>query len=405
LGDIAGRGVVLNSFDGTNPIETEVIARERIFLSPPHLSGREAVLVARAFDSNYIAPVGPMLDEFERDLIREMGVEHCVAVNSGTAALHLALRVAGVGVGDEVWAPTLTFIGGVSPIVFQNARPVFVDCDSHGIIDLDLVEEELANSSKNGRLPKALVVADLYGMCVDIPRARALCDRYKILLVSDSAEAVGSRLRGRASGNGADFVVLSFNGNKIVTTSGGGALLSDNADWIKKARFLSAQASEPGPYYQHNEIGFNYRLSNISAAIGRGQIANLDERVARKREIHEAYRSGLSGLPGISLLQEPPECVSNRWLTVVFIDPAVAGVTPEDVRLALEAINIESRAVWKPMHLQPVFAAERTIGGAVAERLFAQGLCLPSGTAMKAADLNRVISVMRQCLKGVGQGL
>ncbi len=366
----------------------------RLFLSPPHQTGREAILIGEALESNYVAPVGPMLDAFERELEARMQMSHCVALASGTAALHLALRILGVGAGDRVWAPTLTFMGGISPIIFQNAVPVFFDCDAHGVIDLDLVDAELVRAALRGELPKALIVTDLYGIPVDMARARALCDRHGVALVSDAAESLGSTLHGSPAGRLADFTILSFNGNKIITTSGGGALLSENEAHIRKARFLSTQAREPVPHYEHLEVGFNYRLSNICAAIGRAQLEALDARVSRKHEIYAAYRKGLSQLPGVSFLEDPPGTVSNRWLAVVFIDPEVAGVTAEDVRVALEQHNIESRPLWKPMHLQPVFEGAESMGGALSEQMFRQGLGLPSGTAMTEVDQQRVIGLV-----------
>jgi dTDP-4-amino-4,6-dideoxygalactose transaminase len=370
---------------------------ERIFLSPPHLSEREAFYITEALRSNYVAPVGPALNEFEARLAEQMRIPHCVAVSSGTAALHLALRIIGIGSSDEVWAPTLTFMGGISPIVFQNATPVFFDCDTHGLINLDLVEEELNRGRKLGlQPPKALIVTDLYGLPVDIERARAICASFDISLIADSAEALGSSIRGKPSGKGADFVILSFNGNKIITTSGGGALLSDNAQYIEKARFLSTQAREPVPHYEHKEIGYNYRLSNICAAIGIGQLESLSQRIHRKAKINESYRANLSDLPGISFLETPPQCEPNHWLSVVFFDPALAGITPEQVRIALEAANIESRPLWKPMHLQPVFVGTKTVGGNIAQSLFDTGLCLPSGSSLTDSEQNRITSVIRK---------
>lgn len=374
--------------------------RPRIFLSPPHQTGREATLIMEALASNYVAPVGPMLDRFEKDLVATTGIAHCVAVSSGTAAMHLALRILGVGPGDRVWAPSLTFLGGISPIVFQNAAPVFFDSDSHCVIDLDLVEAELARAAAKGELPRALIVADIYGIPVDIARARALCDRYGIALVSDSAEGLGATINGQAAGRGADFTILSFNGNKIITTSGGGALLSDNKAYIDKARYLSTQSREPVAHYEHVEVGYNYRLSNICAAIGCAQLEALGERIARKHEIFAAYRAGLSKLPGVTFLEDPAGTVSNRWLGVIFVDRKKAGVSPEDLRLALEAVNIESRPLWKPMHLQPVFATAERVGGSVSEGLFARGLCLPSGTAMTEADIAAVIAVIANRIVG-----
>ena len=358
----------------------------RLFLSPPHIDGREQAYVAEAFASNYVAPVGPMLNAFEAELSATTGIAHCLALSSGTAALHLALRLIDAGPGDAIWAPSMTFLGGISSVLFQGATPVFFDSDAHTLIDLDLVEAEL----KAGGRPKALIVTDLYGMAVDMGRARALADAYGFALIADTAEGLGSTIHGRHAGKGADFVILSFNGNKIITTSGGGALLSENEAAIRRARYLSEQAKQPLPYYEHTEVGYNYRLSNISAAIGRGQLERLGAKLARRRAIFDAYREGLGNRAGVRFLEEPAGCVSNRWLTVLFLDLALTGTTPEAMRQALELHAIESRQAWKPMHMQPLFKGTRMIGGAVSERQFAEGLCLPSGTAMTAADIERV---------------
>jgi len=399
------------------------IGPERIFLSPPHMGGEEFRFVQEAFESNYIAPVGPQVDAFEQEFAEYGGVKHCAAVSSGTAAMHLALRCLGVGPGDEVIASTLTFIGSVTPIVFQGAVPVFIDSERESWnMDPDLLGEELARCAKAGRLPKAVVPTDLYGQCCNLPRILEICAKYEVPVVCDSAEAVGahfkSEIRNPKSGTwvhagfGAKAAVFSFNGNKIITTSGGGMLASDDPDLIEYARKLSQQARDPAPHYEHAEIGYNYRMSNILAAIGRGQLRVIEERVGRRREIFETYRKALSDLPGISFMPEPVWSRSNRWLTVILITPEELGADRETVRLALEAENIEARPVWKPMHLQPVFQVEglkarkvkgqyrgRAVGGEVAEDLFDRGLCLPSGTAMTEEDLVRIIEVIKKCRK------
>jgi dTDP-4-amino-4,6-dideoxygalactose transaminase len=369
----------------------------RLFLSPPHLSGEELTLVHEAFASNYIAPVGPMVDAFEAEFAAYTGIPHAVAVSSGTAAMHLALRLLGVGPGDEVIASTLTFIGSVSPATFQGAAPVFVDADrATWNMHPDLLAEELDACRRRGRLPKAVVPTDLYGQCCDLDRILEICAPYGIPVVTDSAEAVGATYKGRHAGAGARAAVFSFNGNKIITTSGGGMLCSDDRELIERARFLSQQARDPAPHYEHATIGYNYRLSNVLAAIGRGQLRALDDRVRRKREIFAFYREALGDLPGIDFMPEAPYGRCTRWLTVLTIDPAAFGADREAVRLALEKENIESRPVWKPMHLQPVFRGCRVVGGAVSEELFARGLCLPSGTAMTAEDLGRVVERVRR---------
>lgn len=372
----------------------------RLFLSPPHMGDREQEFVRQAFESNYIAPLGPMVDGFEKEFSAATGIPHCLALSSGTAATHLALRHLGVGPGDEVMASTLTFIGSVTPVTFQGAKLVFIDCDeSSWNMDPALLEQALGNAARRGHLPKAVIPTDLYGQPCDLLRIQAICNRHGIPVICDSAEAMGAKYLTSGGGDiwahaGFDAwaSVFSFNGNKIITTSGGGMLASHDKALIDHARKLSQQAREPAPWYEHAEIGFNYRLSNILAAIGRGQLVLLEERVRRRREIFVGYQQRLKDLPGISFMPEPAGCRSNRWLTVILIDPAVFGVDTHAVREALEAENIETRPVWKPMHLQPVFqpCALEKGRAAISERFFAQGLCLPSGTAMTDADLDRV---------------
>ncbi len=380
--------------------------------------------VEEAFESNYIAPLGPQVDAFEREFADYIGIRHCVALSSGTAAMHLAMRILGVGQADEVIASSLTFIGSVTPAVFQWAELTFVDCDRESWnIDPGLLEEELERCEKRGKLPKVVVPTDLYGQCCDLPRILDICHRYDIPVICDSAESLGAQYltqrRKRASindnwvhaGVGARAAVFSFNGNKIITTSGGGMLASDDEGLIEHARFLAQQARENFAHYEHVEIGYNYRMSNILAAIGRGQLKVLDERVKRKRELFDYYQNALGELPGIKFMPEPEWSRSNRWLTVILITPEEFGADKEMVRLALEAENIESRPVWKPMHLQPVFNPHNTlrkgvnaqngknhkaraVGGIVAEDLFERGLCLPSGTAMTEGDQDRVIQTI-----------
>lgn len=374
---------------------------KRIYLSPPHLSGEEMKFVQEAFESNYIAPTGPMINLFEREFAEKVGIAHAVAVSSGTAAMHLAMRVLGVGAGDEVIASTLTFIGSVSPVVFQGTTPVFIDSDRMSWnMDPNLLAEEIETCWKRGRMPKAVIPTDLYGQCADMDRIREICDPYGIPVISDSAEAIGSSYNGRGSGSAAKAAVYSFNGNKIVTTGGGGILASNDGEFIKRARFLSQQARDPAPHYEHSEIGYNYRMSNILAAIGRGQLRVLDERVKAKRIIFDYYQKVLGDLPGIEFMPEAPYGRSNRWLTVILVTPENFGADREEIRAGLERENIESRPVWKPMHLQPVFKGCRIRGGGVSEDLFRRGLCLPSGTQMTEIDLERVVGVIRNVKKG-----
>jgi len=403
---------------------------KRIFLSPPHMGGEELQFVEEAFRSNYIAPLGPQVDAFEREFAERAGLRHAVAVASGTAAMHLALRALGVGPGDEVIASTLTFIGSVTPILFLGAVPVFIDSDrTTWNMNPDLLVQELEACRKRGRMPKAVIPTDLYGQCADLDRILAACAPHEIPVVSDAAEALGATYKGRSPGHGARAAIFSFNGNKIITTSGGGMLASGDEELIETARFLSQQARDPAPHYEHSQLGYNYRMSNILAAIGRGQLRALDERVEAKRRIFKYYRNALGALTGIEFMPEASYGQCSRWLTVVQITPEELGVDRETLRLALEAENIESRPVWKPMHLQPVFDVvsfqdvtrkggelslsrnisprsssqlvrykARVAGGKVSEELFAKGLCLPSGTQMSEEDLDRVLAVLKRVI-------
>jgi dTDP-4-amino-4,6-dideoxygalactose transaminase len=369
--------------------------KDRIFLSPPHMSGKELDFIHQAFESNYIAPLGPMVDAFEEAFCNSLGTKSALAVNSGTAALHLALQIAGVGPGDEVFISTLTFIGSVSPVIYLGAKPVFIDSEpASWNMDPNLLEEDLKHRSKKGDLPKALILVHLYGQCADIEPIRDVCEANGIVLIEDAAEALGASYKGHYAGTFGKLGIFSFNGNKIITTSGGGMLVSNDENLIQTARFLSQQARDPAPHYEHSQIGYNYRMSNIIAAIGLGQLKVLDERIAAKRRIFNYYRKALKDIPGIAFMPEATFGKSNRWLTCITIDPADYGADREMVRTALERRNIEARPIWKPMHLQPVFKHCQRIGGKVAEQLFHQGLCLPSGTAMTTNDLNRVLEVI-----------
>lgn len=368
----------------------------RIYLSPPHMSGQELEFVNDAFSSNWIAPLGPHVDAFEKEMTDYVGVGYAAALSSGTAALHLAMRLLGVGSGDEVLCSTFTFSASVNPIVYEGGRPVLVDCDATTwTMDPNLLEDELRRLDAAGRRPKAVVAVDLYGQCADYDTICALCERYGVPLVEDAAEALGSVYRGRRAGRFGRLGVLSFNGNKIITTSGGGMLLSDEKPLVAKARFLATQAREKAVHYEHREIGFNYRLSNVLAAIGRGQLRVLPERVAARRRNFRLYVEALGDLPGVSFMPEAPYGTANRWLTCVLIDPKLFGATREDVRLALERENIELRPLWKPMHMQPVFAGCRSVGGSVSAGLFADGLCLPSGSGLTDEDHARVVTHVR----------
>lgn len=373
-------------------------APPRLFLSPPHLSGGELAAVAAAFESNYVAPQGPAVDAFEAAFRAYTGIGHALALSSGTAALHLALRELGVGPGDRVICASLTFIGNVAPVTYQGAVPVLLDVDpASWTLDVGLLEAELRRADAAGELPKVVLPTDLYGQCADLDAIQAVCGPYDIPVVVDAAESLGARYRGRPAGQGARAAAYSFNGNKIITTSGGGLLAADDPELIARARFLSQQARDPAPHYQHTTIGYNYRMSNILAAIGGAQLEVLDQRVARRRAIFESYRKLLGDLPGLSFMPEVEYNCHNRWLTVIQIDPQRFGAGREQVRKDLEDLNIESRPVWKPMHLQPVFAAAPRVGGSVSERLFADGLCLPSGSQMSDDDVARVAAAVAGC--------
>lgn len=372
--------------------------KKRIYLSPPHMSGNELKLIREAFASNWIAPLGPMVDAFEQEFKEYIGIANAVALSSGTAALHLSLLLLGVHPGDEVFCSTLTFSASANAIIYVGGVPVFIDSDKASWnMNPDLLEEELLERKKTNQLPKAVIAVDLYGQCADYQRIETLCNEHAIPLVEDAAEALGATFSGKMAGNFGKTAVFSFNGNKIITTSGGGMLVSSNENLINKARFLATQARDPAPHYQHSTIGHNYRMSNILAAIGRGQLKVLNDRVNRRREIFAYYRQSLGDLPGIEFMPEPAWSRSNRWLTVIQINPEEFGTDREEVRLALEAENIESRPVWKPMHLQPVFSHCQVVGGAVAADIFDKDLCLPSGTAMTESDLERIVSVVRGC--------
>jgi pyridoxal phosphate-dependent aminotransferase EpsN len=370
----------------------------RIYLSPPHMSGEELPLIEEAFRTNWIAPLGPHVDAFEREFCRTVGVRHAAALSSGTAALHLAMRLAGVGPGDEVICSTLTFVASANPILYERAVPVFVDSSaSTWNLDPDLLADELDVAGRRGRLPKAVIVAHLYGQSADLDPIEEACRRHGVVLIEDAAEALGATYKGASPGSRGRMGIFSFNGNKIITTSGGGMLVSNDPALVDQARFLSTQARDPAPHYEHSRMGHNYRMSNVLAAIGRSQLRVLAERVSRRREVYDLYRRGLKDVPGLSWMPEAPYGRATRWLTAVEIDPEQFGATPEEVRLELEARDIESRPVWKPLHLQPLFRSCRVVGGAVSERLFRGGLCLPSGSQMTESDVARVVEALRHC--------
>jgi pyridoxal phosphate-dependent aminotransferase EpsN len=357
------------------------------------MGGTEEQYVAEAFASNYIAPHGPQLNEFEVRFAEYLGGEvHCTAVASGSAALHLALHMQDLAPGDEVWVSSMTFAGGVFPILYERATPVFFDLSpASWTMDPALLEAALAEAARHNRLPKAIVPTDLYGQSCDLTALEPLAAEYGVRLIVDSAEAVGARHGTRMAGTGGDMAVLSFNGNKIVTTGGGGMLVSSDRKWIDRAKFLSTQARDPAPHYEHSAYGYNYRLSNISAAIGLGQLEVLDRRVEQRRRIFDRYKASLGVYPGITFMPEPDWSHSSRWLTVAAFDPAQLGLTREDLRLELLEHGIETRPMWKPMHTQSLFEGTRYVGAGFDERLFENGLCLPSDSALSEEEQDEVI--------------
>lgn len=370
---------------------------KRIYLTPPHMSGLEQQYVNDTFASNWIAPLGPQVDAFEQEFAAAVSSPHALALSSGTAALHLALLLAGVGTGDEVLVSTLTFSASANPVVYLGGRPTFIDSEAASWnMDPGLLTDTLAARARAGRLPKAVVLVHLYGQSADIEPVLAACERHGVTLIEDAAEALGATYRGRAPGTFGWAGIYSFNGNKIITTSGGGMLVSADRAFIEHARKLAQQARDPAPHYEHSEIGYNYRLSNLLAAVGRGQLAVLEDRVAAKRRIFDFYRVALGDLQGIEFMPEAPWGRASRWLTCITVDPDRFGNDREALRQALEVENIESRPVWKPMHLQPVFRDCEVIGGRVAQALFERGLCLPSGTALTEGDLARIVDAIHR---------
>lgn len=374
----------------------------RIYLSKPHMSGSERSYVEQAFDSNFVAPIGPHLDKFEENVAQYLGGDiYCVGLSSGSAALHLALRLSGVGPDDEVWISSMTFAGGIFPILYLGATPVFFDLNpASWTIDVGLLGEELSRADKTGKLPKAIVPTDLYGQSVDLDPLEALAHKYGIKLVIDSAESFGSEYRNhRKCGTGGDAAILSFNGNKIITTSGGGMLVTQSKEIADGARFLASQARDLAPHYEHSTYGYNYRLSNICAAIGIGQLEVLDDRVTARRKNFIRYKASLDQ-PGVQFMPEPDGHYSSNWLTTVTFDPDQVGVTREDIRLNLLEHGIEARPLWKPMHMQPLFEGSPYFGSGVDENLFKNGLCLPSGSDLTEEEQTEVIERIMATLQG-----
>ncbi|NQT27621.1 aminotransferase class I/II-fold pyridoxal phosphate-dependent enzyme [candidate division KSB1 bacterium] len=378
----------------------------RIYLSPPNMGQYEQKYVQEVFDSNWIAPLGPQVDAFEREMCDYIGVNHAAALSSGTAALHLALRILGIKENDVVFCSSLTFAASASPILYEKAVPVFIDSDREtwNMCPIAL-ERALSEYKKRNHLPKVVIVVNLYGQSADYDRILEICYCYHVPVIEDAAESLGASYKNRKSGNFGVMSVLSFNGNKIITTSGGGMLLSNNEDFIKKARFLATQARDNALHYEHSQLGFNYRLSNVLAAIGRGQLQVLDDRVRAKREVFQRYYDVLSPIEGIEFMPEAAYGISNRWLTVMTIDSEKTSIDRTQLIEILEKYNIESRPVWKPMHLQPLYRNydyyTATPGISISDELFNNGICLPSGSDLSVTDRDRIISIIKKALKNV----
>lgn len=375
-----------------------------ILLSTPHMGEAELHYVEEAFRTNWIAPLGPNVDAFEREIADLVGAGHAAAVSSGTAAIHLAVRILGVKPGDRVFCSTLTFAASANPIVYEGGEPVFIDSEPGSWnMSPQALERAFDAAVAEGWLPKAVIIVNLYGQSADMDALNAICDRHGVPVIEDAAESLGARYKGKPSGVFGRMGVYSFNGNKIITTSGGGMLLSDDEELIRQARFLATQARDPAPHYQHSQIGFNYRMSNILAGVGRGQLQVLDQRVEARRAVYDAYREGLADIEGLTWQPEPDWSYSNRWLSALTIDPEVTGLTAPEVIRRLAEEMIEARPVWKPMHLQPVFAHCRHFAHGnepVSDRIFEQGVCMPSGSNMSPGEIARVVDAMRGVFKG-----
>jgi len=371
----------------------------RIHLSPPDVGEAERDALLAALDSGWIAPVGPDLSAFEQEIAAFAGARHGVALASGTAALHLALRTLDVRDGDEVMVSTLTFVASANAVTYTGARPVFIDADpATWQMDPDLLAQALDVRARAGRPPRAVIAVDLYGQCADHDRLLAVCDAHGVPLIEDAAEALGSTYRGRPAGSFGVAGVFSFNGNKIITTSGGGMLVTDDAERARRVRHLATHAREPVVHYEHIDLGFNYRMSNLLAALGRAQLARLPDRIERRRETNARYRAALGDLSGVTFMPVAPYGEPNYWLTCLTIDPQTARADRDTVLKHLTHAEVEARPVWKPMHRQPLYAGAEIVGGAVADRLFTHGLCLPSGSTLTHTDIDRVIDVVRLVL-------
>jgi dTDP-4-amino-4,6-dideoxygalactose transaminase len=375
--------------------------KKRIWLSSPHMGGHEMNYVQEAFETNWIAPLGPNVNAFENELAEYLKINHVAALTSGTAAIHLSLVILGIKPGDEVISSSFTFSATVNPIAYLGAVPVLIDSEEDSWnMDPELLEKAIIDRLAKGKKPKAIIAVHLYGMPAKIVEIINIAKKFEIPVIEDAAEALGSTYKGKACGTFGDIGILSFNGNKIITTSGGGALVSDNNDFVKKARFLSTQARDNAPHYQHSEIGYNYRMSNVLAGIGRGQLEVIGERVAKRRSNFDFYFRELTNLPGVSFQIEKVPSFSNRWLTTILVDPGISeNISREEIRKKLDNENIESRPLWKPMHIQPVFKDCPSYLNGVSEKLFNCGLCLPSGSNLTNSDLEMVLLHLKKVFK------
>lgn len=377
---------------------------KRIYLSSPHLGGTEKRFLEEALDSNWIAPLGPQVDALEEEFCSYLDMEAAVALVSGTAAVHLGLRLVGVQQGDKVLCSTLTFVASANPILYLQANPVFVDADrASWNLDPNLLEDELARTDRSGHKPRAVVVADILGQSADWDAIESICARYGVEVVEDAAESLGATYQGQRVGCFGKCAAFSFNGNKIITTSGGGMLASKDQDLISRARFLAAQAREQAPHYRHSTLGYNYRMSNLLAAVGRAQLSVLEERVEQRRSVFEFYRSHLEDLPGLEFMPEANYGRSTRWITCVLVDPELFGVTRGEIGQALEKENVESRPAWMPLHMQPLFNGCRIVGGSTSEEIFRKGLFLPSSSSLKLPELEKVVGVIRKTCPAVSK--
>ncbi|MFJ7765330.1 DegT/DnrJ/EryC1/StrS family aminotransferase [Bacillus toyonensis] len=379
------------------------MGNKKIYLSPPHMSGNELKYVNEAFQQNWIAPLGPNVDIFEEEIAKYIGVKSAAAVSAGTAAIHLALQILGVGRGDKVFCSSLTFAASANPIIYQGAEPVFIDSESDTWnMSPNALETAFEEAKRLGKLPKAVIVVHLFGQSAKMDEIMNVCNKYNVPVVEDAAESLGTTYKGKQTGSFGNFSIFSFNGNKIITTSGGGMLVSNDESAIQKARFLSTQARDPAVHYEHSHIGFNYRMSNIVAGIGRAQLEVIDDRVKARRDIFSRYKEELGDIPGVTFMPEFKDAIPNRWLSTCLIDEEITGITYLDIIEALAAENIEARPIWKPLHKQPVFEGTKyykhSPTESVSEKLFSQGLCLPSGSSMTGEEQKRIIEIINSLL-------